>query len=109
MALEFTMPKLGLTMEEGTILEWLVDHAATVTPGTSVMVVETDKVETDVEIPDGGVLHIIGAIGETYKCGALIGWVLAEGEAPPAGPPDSTTSVAVTTPGPLCGCPANGI
>ena len=85
MALEFTMPKLGLTMEEGTILHWLVDHAAAVTPGTSVMVVETDKVETEVEIPDGGVLHIIGAIGETYRCGDVIGWILAEGEAPPAG------------------------
>ena len=85
MALEFTMPKLGLTMEEGTILHWLVDHAAAVTPGTSVMVVETDKVETEVEIPDGGVLHIIGAIGETYRCGDVIGWILAAGEAPPAG------------------------
>ncbi len=95
------MPKLGLTMEEGTILEWLVDHAAAVKPGTSVMVVETDKVETEVEIPDGGVLHIIGVIGETYRCGDVIGWILAEGEAPPAGSaPDSTTSVAVTTPGP---------
>ena len=79
------MPKLGLTMEEGTILHWLVDHAAAVTPGTSVMVVETDKVETEVEIPDGGVLHIIGVIGETYRCGDVIGWILAEGEAPPAG------------------------
>ncbi len=101
MALEFTMPKLGLTMEEGTILQWLVDHAAPVVPGTSVMVVETDKVETEVEIPDGGILHIIGAIGETYRCGELIGWVLAEGEAPPAGSaPAATPSVAPAATGP---------
>ena len=31
MATEFIMPKLGLTMEEGTILEWLVDDGAVIT------------------------------------------------------------------------------
>ena len=98
MALEFTMPKLGLTMEEGTILEWLVDHTAAVSPGTSVMVVETDKVETEVEIPDGGVLHIIGTVGETYKCGELIGWVLAEGEALPATSAPAASTSGIQTP-----------
>ena len=84
MALEFTMPKLGLTMEEGTILEWLVVPGSSVSPGNAVLVVETDKVETEVEIPDGGLLHIVGTVGETYRCGELIGWILAPGESAPA-------------------------
>ncbi|NDD96011.1 MAG: dihydrolipoamide acyltransferase, partial [Actinobacteria bacterium] len=31
------MPKLGLTMEEGTILEWLVEDGAAITPGMPVL------------------------------------------------------------------------
>ena len=57
MATEFIMPKLGLTMEEGTILEWLVDDGAVITPGMAVLRLETDKVESDVESPAAGVLH----------------------------------------------------
>lgn len=103
MALEFTMPKLGLTMEEGTILQWLVDQTGRVSAGTPVMVVETDKVETEVQIPDGGVLHIVGVVGETYRCGDLIGWVFAEGEAPPVapvGPAPAVPPAASTSAGP---------
>ena len=85
MPIEFTMPKLGLTMEEGTILEWLVADGDEVRPGASVLLVETDKVETEVEIPDGGRLHRVGAVGEAYRCGELIGWVLGAGEVAPAG------------------------
>jgi pyruvate/2-oxoglutarate dehydrogenase complex dihydrolipoamide acyltransferase (E2) component len=33
MSTEFIMPKLGLTMEEGTILEWLVEDGDPVAPG----------------------------------------------------------------------------
>ena len=57
MATEFTMPKLGLTMEEATILEWLVADGQPVSAGAAVMRIETDKVETDVEISADGVLH----------------------------------------------------
>ncbi len=97
MAVEFTMPKLGLTMEEGTILEWLVESGSTIAPGTAVIEIETDKVQTEVETSEGGVLHIIGRPGDSYKCGERIGWFLADGELPPS---DSTigTSAAVTQP-----------
>lgn len=84
MATEFIMPKLGLTMEEGTILEWLVPSGANITPGTAVLRIETDKVESDVESVGGGILHQIADVGSTHACGAVIGYLLAEGEAPPA-------------------------
>ena len=83
MASEFVMPKLGLTMEEGTILQWLVDDGATVVPGAPVMVIETDKVESDVEANSTGRLHRIGAEGQTFLCGEVIGLLLAEGESVP--------------------------
>lgn len=84
MAVEFAMPKLGLTMEAGTILEWLVASGDEVAAGDAVLVIETDKVESEVEASGSGRLHIVGVKGQTYDCGALIGWFLAAGEEPPA-------------------------
>ena len=83
MSTEFIMPKLGLTMEEGTILEWLVEDGTEITQGMAVLRIETDKVESDVESPGVGRFHRVGNQGDTYPCGALIGYLLADGEAPP--------------------------
>ena len=84
MAVEFAMPKLGLTMESGTILRWLVPDRAEVTSGQSVLLVETDKVETEIESSGSGVLAQTGEVGEEYLCGVRIGWLLEAGEEPPA-------------------------
>ena len=84
MAVEFAMPKLGLTMESGTILRWLVPDATEVSAGQAVLLVETDKVETEIEASGTGVLHQTGEIGEEYLCGVRIGWFCEPGEDPPA-------------------------
>ncbi len=93
MPTEFNMPKLGLTMEEGTIIEWMVVDGTEVAAGSAVLTVETDKVETEVEIGYGGRLHIVGTVGSTYRCGERIGWILAPGEAPPAEDAAAATAV----------------
>lgn len=90
MAHEFTMPKLGLTMTDGTIREWLVPDGTKVSAGDPVLVIETDKVETEVEAREAGVLSISGVVGENYECGAVIGQLLDDGEAPP----QATTAAA---------------
>lgn len=99
MATEFIMPKLGLTMEEGTILEWLVADGERVEPGTPVLRIETDKVESDVESSGAGVFHRVASVGDTFPCGQVIGWLLADGEQPP--------STATTTNAPASSAPAN--
>ena len=96
MATEFIMPKLGLTMEEGTILEWLVEDGTVITPGMPVLRIETDKVESDVESPAAGVLHRTASVGDTFACGATIGFLLADGEQPPAAPATAAPVAAVT-------------
>ncbi|MCP3935720.1 MAG: 2-oxo acid dehydrogenase subunit E2 [Actinomycetia bacterium] len=83
MATEFVMPKLGLTMEEGTIAEWRADDGEQISAGTPVLLITTDKTDSDVEAPASGRLFRVGRIGRTYACGDLIGWILAEGEDPP--------------------------
>jgi pyruvate dehydrogenase E2 component (dihydrolipoamide acetyltransferase) len=84
MATEVLMPKLGLTMQEGTITGWVVASGATVSAGTVVMTIETDKVEAEVEAAADGVLMYAAGVGDTLECGELVGWLLAEGEDPPA-------------------------
>ena len=97
MATEFIMPKLGLTMEEGTILQWLVPDGTEVTAGMAVMSIETDKVESDVEASGSGRLHQLGKPGDTFTCGAVVGMLLAEGEeaAAPAAPAAAATAAPV--------------
>jgi len=99
MSTEFIMPKLGLTMEEGTILEWLVEDGAEITAGMPVLRIETDKVESDVESPASGRFHRLGTQGEAYPCGALIGYLLADGEEIPASKsPTSATPAVIASP-----------
>jgi pyruvate dehydrogenase E2 component (dihydrolipoamide acetyltransferase) len=96
MATEFKMPKLGLTMEAGTILQWLVDDGANVAEGQAVMVIETDKVESEVESSGTGVLHRVGEVGKSYDCGTLVGWFLEPGEVPPSGETTVATATAAS-------------
>jgi pyruvate/2-oxoglutarate dehydrogenase complex dihydrolipoamide acyltransferase (E2) component len=69
------IPKLGVSMTEGTLIEWLVPDGANVTEGQEIYRLETDKVENDVESPASGVLRITGVEGEIYAVGDSIGQI----------------------------------
>lgn len=56
MALAFGMPSLGHTMEKGKIIEWLKKEGETVAKGEPLIIIETDKVITEVESPATGVV-----------------------------------------------------
>ena len=73
MAVPLNIPKLGVSMSEGTLVEWLVQDGENVTEGQVLYRVETDKVENDVEAPVAGVVRITGVEGETYNVGDPIG------------------------------------
>ncbi|MGW0499527.1 2-oxo acid dehydrogenase subunit E2 [Streptomyces sp. NPDC003007] len=83
MAVEVLLPKIGLTMQEGTIDEWLVPVGAAVAEGDALLRLATDKVDVDVEAEAGGLFHPVVPAGVTVPTGALICWLLAEGEQPP--------------------------
>ncbi len=57
MAIEFFIPKLGQTVEEVTIIDWLVKDGEHVEQGQSVLEVETDKAVFPVEANASGVIH----------------------------------------------------
>ncbi len=87
MAVEIVMPRLGWTMEEGTLVEWLKKPGEAVQAGEVLFTVETDKAINEVESFDAGRLHIPADApgpGATVAVGTVIGYLLAEGEEPPA-------------------------
>jgi pyruvate/2-oxoglutarate dehydrogenase complex dihydrolipoamide acyltransferase (E2) component len=66
------IPKLGFSMTEGTISEWLVADGDEVVQGQTIYTLATDKVETDIEAPSSGLVRLIGLEEQTYPVGALI-------------------------------------
>src|SRR2546426_965823 len=53
------MPKLGLTMQSGKVMNWLKREGETVTPGEPLLEIESEKVSFTVEAPAGGILRRI--------------------------------------------------
>lgn len=81
MATPLPMPKLGLTMEEGTILKWRKGEGEAVEKGEIILDIQTDKVEYEVESPDGGLLlKTLAAEGDVVPCGTDIAVIGEEGE-----------------------------
>lgn len=67
------MPKLGLTMTEGVVTSWLVRPGDQVRSGDVLVVVETEKIATEVESPgDGRIETIEVAEGSTAPVGAVL-------------------------------------
>ena len=86
MAYEILMPKLGLTMTEGTVEEWKFREGDYVKKGDALFSVSTDKLTNDVESETEGVLlKILLPAGETAPCKAIVGYLGQEGESVPGG------------------------
>jgi pyruvate dehydrogenase E2 component (dihydrolipoamide acetyltransferase) len=81
MPVEIVMPKLGLTMTEGLIVEWRKKEGDPVKKGDILFVLETEKVTYEVEAPEDGTLaRILVKEQETVPVGALVAYVLKPGE-----------------------------
>ena len=85
MATEVLMPKMGLTMTEGTIEEWKKKEGDAVKVGDVLYSVATDKLTNDVECDtDGTLLKILFGEGETVDCKTVVAYIGQPGEAVPA-------------------------
>jgi pyruvate dehydrogenase E2 component (dihydrolipoamide acetyltransferase) len=75
------MPQLGLTMEQGTILQWIRGEGEQVTKGQPVVLIQTEKVEYEVEAPAAGtLLKVVAQAGEELPVGGLMGILGQPGE-----------------------------
>lgn len=75
MATEILLPKLGFSMNEGILSEWLVSDGGSVTEGQPLFALESDKSTNEVEAPATGTLKILKDTGETYEVGTLLGLI----------------------------------
>ncbi|MGI6792576.1 lipoyl domain-containing protein [Aminivibrio sp.] len=88
MATPVTMPKLGLTMNSGTISRWNRQEGEPIGKGELLMTVATDKLTFEVESPaEGTVLKIVVSEGRDVPVGEILAYI--------GQPGDSIESVAV--------------
>lgn len=72
MTVQVCLPKLGVSMTEATLVEWLVEDGASVAEGDVICQIETDKVDEEVEAPASGTIVLKAVPGEVYEVGDLL-------------------------------------
>ncbi|HEO4343935.1 TPA: dihydrolipoamide acetyltransferase [Streptococcus agalactiae] len=81
MAVEIIMPKLGVDMQEGEILEWKKQVGDVVNEGDVLLEIMSDKTNMEIEAEDSGVLlKITHGNGDVVPVTETIGYIGAEGE-----------------------------
>jgi pyruvate dehydrogenase E2 component (dihydrolipoamide acetyltransferase) len=112
MATEIVMPRLGWTMEEGVLVEWLKKDGDTVKVGDLLFSVESDKALNEVESFEDGILRIppdSPALGSTIPVGALLAYLVQPGEDLPFGSTQTASAAPTavsTSPTPINVVPA---
>ncbi len=76
MAIKIIMPKLGESVVEGTVVNWLKKEGETVEEFESLLEVESAKVSTEIPSPASGILlKILVSAGTTVNAETVIGWI----------------------------------
>lgn len=79
--MKFGMPKAGLTMIEGTIVEWLVQEGAEVKKGDIAFTYENEKTTMECEAPESGYIHLVAKVGDVVKVGDPVAYLAESQEA----------------------------
>ena len=72
------IPKVSMAAAEAIITEYLVEDGQRVEEGQPLYLMETDKVEQEMEAPESGIVHWSAEIGETYDVGTQIGHIVTD-------------------------------
>lgn len=75
MIVEVIMPKTGIYDGDVSLVEWLVDHGSHVEVGDPLFIMETEKVEVEIEADDAGILFQSLGAGTIGPVGTTIGWL----------------------------------
>ena len=77
MIVDVIMPKLGMYESDVTLIEWLVTDGATVDIGEPLFVMETEKMETEIECEDSGLIVLEADAGFSAPVGSRIGYIVS--------------------------------
>lgn len=112
-----SMPQLGETVTEGTVLRWMKQVGDSIARDEAIVEISTDKVDTEVPSPVAGVVsEILVGEGETIEVGTAMVRIATPDENAPAGAPaeveapraeeaDASRSAPATAPAPTPGAP----
>jgi len=78
MAIEISVPKLGLTMEDATLVCWKSAAGEMVKREQIVLVLETDKVTFEMPSPGDGLLHPVAAAGSRIEVSEVVGYLAVD-------------------------------
>jgi pyruvate dehydrogenase E2 component (dihydrolipoamide acetyltransferase) len=96
---EVVMPRMGLTMEEGTVVAWLKAVGEPVKSGEPLVEIETDKATMEIESPRDGVLsQVLAQPGTTLPIGAPIAYLSPPGAVLPIAPDQPASSESKVAP-----------
>ena len=80
--MEIVMPKMGESVNEGTIIKWHKNVGDQVKRDEIIFEISTDKVDTEIPSPEAGVLtEIIIPEGDTVEVGTVVAVLDTNGEA----------------------------
>src|SRR5687767_4139844 len=96
MAVEVVVPRLGMTMEEATLLRWLAPDGADVQKGQLIFEAESEKISLEGEADADGILRHVVEEGTTVAAGGMLAFILAPGEDMPSSSP-SLSSMPVAS------------
>ena len=71
------MPKIGMYEDDVTLIEWLVADGSRVAVGEALFVMETEKVATEIECEDEGIIVLEAVAGFSAPVGSRIGYIVS--------------------------------
>src|SRR5436189_253819 len=91
---QVTLPQMGESVSEGTVLEWRAAEGDTVTADETIVEISTDKVDAEVPAPSAGtIIEILAEAGATVEVGQVLARMTtadgASATAPAPKPPDA--------------------
>src|SRR3954469_19684634 len=90
---DVTMPAMGESVSEGTILEWAKEPGDQVEADETIVEISTDKVDAEVPAPAAGTLtEVLAAAGDTVHVGQVIARMTSHNGAAPAKAPEPTAA-----------------
>jgi len=107
-SIDVVMPQMGVSVSEGTIVEWRKQVGDWVAYEEPLVDISTDKIDTEVPSPVAGRLtEIVVSVGETVDVGTVLARLAtdakpgephaSESDAPPPPPPPPTSDAAAAT------------
>ncbi|MDX6671563.1 MAG: hypothetical protein QOI91_1926, partial [Solirubrobacteraceae bacterium] len=101
------MPRLSDSMEEGTIVRWLVSEGDSVSRGDEIAEIETDKATMTYEADGSGVISFVASEGDTLPIGSVIAHLGSSDQTAPEGAEEDSPAPVNITAAPSAGEPSS--